>query len=132
MELSNYFKSIIDQDLCSVVICDLEHKIIYMNPAAVAKYRKRGGADLVGQSIFGCHNGKSEELIRKVVAWYQESTEHNRIYTFRNDKENKDVYMIALRDEAGKLIGYYEKHEYRDVETGKLYQFDGSTAEQER
>ena len=25
MELSNYFKSIIDQDLCSVVICDLEH-----------------------------------------------------------------------------------------------------------
>ena len=67
-----------------------------------------------------------------MVAWYQESTEHNRIYTFRNDKENKDVYMIALRDEAGKLIGYYEKHEYRDVETGKLYQFDGSTAEQER
>ena len=132
MELSNYFKSIIDQDLCSVVICDLEHKIIYMNPAAVAKYGKRGGADLVCQSIFGCHNGKSEELIRKVVAWYQESTEHNRIYTFRNDKENKDVYMIALRDEAGKLIGYYEKHEYRDVETGKLYQFDGSTAEQER
>ena len=33
---------------------------------------------------------------------------------------NKDVYMVALRDE-GKLIGYYEKHEYRNVETMKQY-----------
>ena len=124
MELSTYFKSIIDQDLCSVVICNLEHEIIYMNPAAAARYGKRGGASLVGQSIFGCHNKGSEELIRKVTAWFAESVEHNRIYTFRNEKENKDVYMIALRDETGKLIGYYEKHEYRNVETGKVYQFD--------
>lgn len=124
MELSDFFKSIIDQDLCSVVICNLEHEIIYMNPVAAERYGKRGGAGLVGQSIFGCHNGRSEELIRKVVAWFQESKEHNRIYTFRNEKENKDVYMIALRDEAGKLIGYYEKHEYRDVETEKPYRFD--------
>ena len=124
MELSTYFKSIIDQDLCSVVICNLEHEIIYMNPAAAARYGKRGGASLVGQSIFGCHNKGSEELIRKVTTWFAESVEHNRIYTFRNEKENKDVYMIALRDETGKLIGYYEKHEYRDVETGKVYQFD--------
>lgn len=78
----------------------------------------------MGQSIFGCHNKGSEELIRKVTAWFEESVEHNRIYTFRNEKENKDVYMVALRDETGKLIGYYEKHEYRDVETGKVYQFD--------
>ncbi len=124
MELSVFFKSIIDQDLCSVVICNLEHEIVYMNPAAAARYGKSGGADLVGQRIFGCHNGKSNELIRKVVSWFQESAEHNRIYTFRNEKENKDVYMIALRDETGKLIGYYEKHEYRNVETGKAYQFD--------
>lgn len=124
MDLSAYFKSIIDQDPCSVVICNPEHEIVYMNPAAAAHYAKRGGAGLVGQSIFGCHNGRSEELIRKVTAWFQESRDHNRIYTFHNGKENKDVYMIALRDDAGTLIGYYEKHEYRDVETGKMYQFD--------
>ena len=32
--LSPYFKSIVDQDRLSIVICDLEHTIIYMNPAA--------------------------------------------------------------------------------------------------
>ena len=42
---------------------------------------------------------------------------------FRNDEENKDVYMVSLRDEDGKLIGYYEKHEYRDQETMKIYDF---------
>lgn len=34
--------------------------------------------------------------------------------------ESKDVYMVALRDE-GELIGYYEKHEYRNAETMKPY-----------
>ena len=123
MDLSNYFKRIIDQDQCSVVICSLEHEIIYMNPAAVERYGKRGGAGIVGQSIFACHNRQSEELIRQVVDWFAESTAHNRIYTFHNEKENRDVYMIALRDEAGTLIGYYEKHECRNAETEAMYRF---------
>ena len=123
MDLSNYFKSIIDQDQCSVVICNLEHEIIYMNPAAVERNGKRGGAGIVGQSIFVCHNRQSEELIRQVVDWFAESTAHNRIYTFHNEKENRDVYMIALRDEAGTLIGYYEKHECRNAETEAMYRF---------
>lgn len=29
--------------------------------------------------------------------------------------------MVALRDSEQKLIGYYEKHEYRDWETMKFY-----------
>ncbi len=46
------------------------------------------------------------------------------MYTFRNEKENKDVYMIALRNDEGELIGYYEKHEYRNIETMKLYDME--------
>ena len=123
MNLSQYFKSIIDEDRCAVVICNPEHEIIYMNPAAVARYEKSGGARLVGQSLLECHGVRSQEMIRKVVAWFAVSTEHNRIYTFHNEKENKDVYMVALRDEDGTLIGYYEKHEYRNAETDSRYQF---------
>ena len=29
--------------------------------------------------------------------------------------------MVALRNEEGNLIGYYEKHEYRNRETMKMY-----------
>lgn len=121
MELSSYFKSVLDQDRASIVICDLDHKIIYMNPAAVKKYQKHGS--LLGSSLLDCHNGRSNELIKQVVAWFAKDKSHNIIYTFRNEKENRDVYMVALRGEDGELIGYYEKHEYRDRETAKMYDF---------
>lgn len=126
MELSKYMKSIIDMDRASVVICDLDHNIIYMNPAAIKRYEKRGGADLIGRSLLNCHNEQSNAIIKNVVAWFGESTDHNMIYTYYNEKENKDVYMVALRDDENTLIGYYEKHEYRDRETAKLYDFNQS------
>ncbi|MDE6470655.1 MAG: PAS domain-containing protein [Eubacterium sp.] len=124
MKLSSYFKSIIDQDRSAVVICDLQHTIIYMNPAAIARYSQSGGAQLVGKSLLDCHNAKSGELINQVISWFEKSKDNNIIYTFRNEKENKDVYMVALRDDDGALIGYYEKHEYRSAETMKLYDFE--------
>lgn len=31
--------------------------------------------------------------------------------------------MVALRDDSGTLIGYYEKHEYRDRETMERYDY---------
>lgn len=123
MELSKYFKSIIDEDACAVVICNLEHEIIYMNPAAIERYAKRGGALLVGRSLLSCHNAHSVDMIKRVVDWFKESREHNRMYSYYNEKENKDVYMVALRDEQRELIGYYEKHEYRNKEQSEPYSF---------
>lgn len=124
MELSKYFKSIVEQDRCAVVICNTKHEIIYMNPAAIARYGKSGGEKLIGSSLLNCHNEKSNEMIKKTVEWFKKSTDNNIVYTYRNEKENKDVYMVALRDDDGTLIGYYEKHEYRDIETMKLYDFE--------
>ena len=48
----SYFKSIIDQDRAAVVICNLNHEIIYMNPAAVVNYGKRGAASLLRTSMY--------------------------------------------------------------------------------
>ena len=122
MELSSYFKSIIEQDKASVVICNLEHTIIYMNPAAIKNYEKRGGAELIGQSLLKCHNPKSIELIEKVVKWFEENKENNIVHTFFNEKQNKDVYMVALRDDEKNLIAYYEKHEFRTRDMSPFYE----------
>ncbi len=120
-ELFPYLKSIIDQDTCSVVICNLHHEIIYMNPTAIQAYEKWGGKKLLGQSLLNCHNPQSKESIYQVVAWFAADESHNIIHTFHNPKQNKDGYMVALRDN-GKLIGYYEKHEFRNPELRKPYQ----------
>lgn len=127
MELSPYFKSIIDQDPASVVICDPEHTILYMNPAAVTNYAKRGGADLVGRSLLECHNSRSNEQIQKIADWFLADVSHNRVHTFFNEKQNKDVYMVALRGEDGSLIGYYEKHEFRTRDESPFYHLPPSS-----
>ena len=116
--LNALFKSIIDADDAPVVICDADSTMVYMNPAAVKRYH----TDLTGKSIFDCHNAASKEKILSVLRLFESDVTVNKVYTFRNDRENKDVYMVALRDGGGKLIGYYEKHEYRNAETSELYQ----------
>ena len=80
----------------------------------------RGGDKLIGRSLLDCHNPESRDKIQQVVDWFAIDERHNIVYTFHNEKQNKDVYMVALRDD-GKLIGYYEKHEYRNAETMKQY-----------
>ena len=116
--LINYFKSILDQDRAPIVVCDIDSTVVYMNPSAIKRYKR----DLTGKSIKICHPPYANEKIEKVLEWFKESRENNVVYTFRNEDENKDVYMVALRDEEGNLIGYYEKHEYRNKEIMKLYE----------
>lgn len=124
MEMNNYFKSMVEQDKCAVVICDLEHTIIYMNPAAVKNYEKYGGESILGKSLLHCHNPHSCEMIIKVVDWFKKDVSNNIVHTFFNEKQNKDVYMVALRDDEKNLIGYYEKHEYRNRDMSDFYVFD--------
>ncbi len=117
-----FFKSLIDQDTAPIVICDMESMVVYMNPAAIARYK----VDLTGRSVKSCHPKEANEKIDRVLDWFRKDKSHNCVYTFRNDQENKDVYMIALRDDEGNLIGYYEKHAYRDREQMELYEMEGA------
>lgn len=115
--LNQLLRSILEQDKAPVVVCDKASVIVYMNPSAKEKYH----GDLTGKNVKDCHNAKSGELIDKVVSWFAMNKLNNTVYTYHDEKENKDVYMIALRDDDGNFIGYYEKHENRNAETMKLY-----------
>ena len=121
MDMLALYKAVLDADRAAVVLCDMNDIIVYMNPAACQRYSKWGGSQLLGRSLLDCHNDRSKKLIADVKAWFAKSKDNNIVYTFKNVKENKDVYMVALRDGEGSLIGYYEKHEYRNPETMKLY-----------
>ncbi|MBQ5810513.1 MAG: PAS domain-containing protein, partial [Clostridia bacterium] len=79
---------------------------------AVAKY----GVDITGRSIMNCHNADSCQKIERVVEWFKKSRENNVVHTAHSNKTNSDLYMIALRDTDGNLLGYYEKYEPRNLE----------------
>ena len=48
--LNKLLKSVLDQDLAPVVVCDIDDIIVYMNPSAIERYHK----DLTGRSIKNC------------------------------------------------------------------------------
>ena len=115
----DFFKAVLDSEPSSVVVCDLNDTIVYMNPFAVKKY----GKNLTGKNLLDCHNEHSRMLIKKTVEWFKKSSDNNSVYEFHNEKENRDVYIIALRDEEKNLIGYWEKHIYRNAETASFFDF---------
>ena len=117
--LNKLFKSILDQDRAPIVVCNTESVVVYMNPSAIKRYQK----DLTGSSVKDCHSDTANHKIARVLDWFSKSKDNNIVYTYFDEKENKDVYMIALRDDSGDLIGYYEKHEFKNRETIKPYNF---------
>lgn len=125
--MTAFFKSLIDQDREPIVICDLTHTVRYMNPSAVTRYQRWGGGALVGRSLYACHNADSCAKIDRVIRWFSDAPTNNRVHTTYIKSENTDVYMVALRDGDGTLIGYYEKHEVRTPDPSGFYESIGSS-----
>lgn len=119
MELSVYLKAVLESEQSAIVVCDLEHKIVYMNSFAINRYHK----NLVGMNVLDCHNSDSQEKIKRTLEWFKADKNNNQVLEFHNEKENRDVYTVALRNDDGELIGYWEKHCYRNVDTGKRYDY---------
>ncbi len=115
-------KSVLDQDDAPIVVCDTAHRIVYMNATAIRRYQRYGGAALLGKNLMDCHNAQSKRAIEGVLKWFLADASNSAVHTAYSAAENKDVYMIALRDDQGTLIGYYEKHAYRTPDSSPFYE----------
>ena len=118
--INKLMKSLIDQESVPVLLCDTDCNVLYANPAADKEYRR----EMTGKNIKDCHNENSNAKIQKIIDWLAESEDNNKYFLYHNPKSNQDVYMVALRDEDKKLIGFYEKHAERTLDSGerpKLY-----------
>ena len=104
------YKAILDSLTEPVLMADTEHIMVYMNKAAEAQFKDRGGRELLGRSIFDCHNDNSNNMIKEVFRKMQHEGLDEQM-TF--DGEKKRIFMRAVRDETGELIGYYERYEYK-------------------
>jgi PAS domain-containing protein len=100
---------ILDSLVDPVLVADTEHIVIYMNSAAVDHYT--GGETLMGTSLLDCHNKDSRELMIEVLAALENGEEERLI----SDNEKRRIYMRAVRDEGGEVVGYYERYERKTV-----------------
>jgi enamine deaminase RidA (YjgF/YER057c/UK114 family) len=87
------------------LFADTQHVIRYMNAAAVAHYKE--GAALLGRSLLDCHNAESQRQMREILVDLQAGVDERLI----TDNEKHRIYMRAVRDPAGRLLGYYERYE---------------------
>lgn len=88
-----------------VVFVDTDHIIRYMNKAAIADFEE--GAALIGRSVLDCHNKNSQRQIIEILAAMR-TGEDERLIT---DNEKQRIFMRAVRDPNGTLLGYYERYE---------------------
>ncbi len=101
----NLLSLILDSWNKAVVFVDTNHIIQYMNSPAKKQYSKYG--DVIGKSIFDCHNEKSGEIIRDCFEKLKNGLDEVLI----TDSEKHRVYMRSVSDENGIFIGYYERYE---------------------
>jgi DUF438 domain-containing protein len=105
MEQPELLALILDSWNESVVFVDTDHIIRYMNAPARMHYVKWG--DVLGKSIFDCHNPDSCQIIRDCFARLQNGEEE---ILFADNQKHR-VYMRGVLDKQGNLIGYYERYE---------------------
>ncbi len=105
MVKSSTLAAILDSLKTPILFADTNHITRYMNKAAIATYE--GGESLIGRSLFECHNEHSQQVMKEVLAALQAGEEER--FTFED--ETNRVYMRAVRDADGRVLGYYERYE---------------------
>lgn len=91
-----------------IVFIDTNHVISFMNSAGIKKYKNRGGKDLLGKSIFDCHNENSNKIIKEVFELLKNGLNEKFIST---NERNEKHFIRAVKNDSGLLLGYFERYE---------------------
>ena len=102
---TNLMAAILDSLRDPLLFADTAHTIRYMNKAAIAYYSE--GEKHLGRSLLDCHNEQSQQIIIETLAAMRTGLEERLI----TDNEKHRIYMRAVRDENGQVLGYYERYE---------------------
>lgn len=100
---------ILDSVPYRVVFVDTDHIIRYMNKEAKHHYHDvRGYGELIGHSIFECHNEKSKAAL---IAAVEKLKNHGNEIYLGVSVYNERKYINPVRNEKGELVGYFERFE---------------------
>lgn len=98
--------NILDAYAYEIVFVDRNHIVRYMNRVAKNRYRNRVS---IGQSLFHCHNenskGKIEEFLKRA------DNGEDEMFQVLNKKTGEREFFVPVRNDEGKVIGYFERHE---------------------
>ncbi|MEI7596089.1 MAG: PAS domain-containing protein [Bacteroidota bacterium] len=86
----------------AVTVCNTNGIILYMNKKAGKTFEKWGGIELIGKSLFDCHNDHSVAKIKELIA-----TEKSNSYTIEKNGVKKLIHQAPWFKD-GKCAGLVE------------------------
>ena len=111
--MEEIYRSLLDSVPYPIVFVNLDHEIIYINKRADDVFHKEDKyPNIVGQSIFHCHNDRSKEMILEAVERFRNGGGEEYLTI---TKRNERTYVTPVRNENGELLGYYERHELNEA-----------------
>lgn len=122
IDLTDFFKGIVDSEEGPIVICNLDYRIVYVNPKADVYYEpvKPHAGKLLATLM-------DEEMMSKVVMsveWFKEDVKNNKVFALHDKVNNMDMYILAIRNSKNELIGFYGRREDRTPDSGKEFDLD--------
>ena len=109
MEEQKIMRHLLDAMPYPILYVDCDHVIRYLNKAALFHYYQvRGYKELIGKSLFDCHQGISKE---KIVSMVEKLKHHGNELFIGVEVNNQRIYLAPVRDDEGVLIGYFERFE---------------------
>ena len=100
-----FYESLLNSLKDPILVADTQHIVQYMNKAAINHYEE--GESLIGSNLLLCHNQESQKMMIDILEEMQNGLDEKLI----TDNEKHRIFMRAVRDENGELIGYFERYE---------------------
>lgn len=88
-----------------ILVADTNHIVQYMNKSAIVHYSE--GEKLIKTNLLKCHNEESQKMMIEILAEIHNGLEEKLI----TDNEKYRIFMRAVRDDKGTLLGYFERYE---------------------
>lgn len=92
----------IDELGASVMLCDTDGILVYMNDRCAEQYKAKGGREMIGTNIFECHPEPARTKLKELI----ENQDEN-IYTIEKNGVKKIIIQTPWR-ENGEFKGLAE------------------------
>lgn len=110
MEDVELLKGILNSYPYPIVFVDNDYMIRYMNRnAEYHYYEERGYKNLIGKSLFDCHD--NIQSIEKIKMGYEGIKKNGKEVFVTVTARNQRVYMQGVKDSKGNWIGFIERFE---------------------
>lgn len=111
IEENRLIKLILDSIEHPVLFVDTNHIIRYLNKVAEKEYYQvRRLKSLIGRPLFSCHPPYAVPTI--TAAFEKLKAGEEDVFLYYSKKIEDNLYLRAVRDEEGNLIGYFQRYEH--------------------